>query len=128
MGKGARLRDSHSQELAHHRSPEPGVTHIEQSYQGPIPTASEFGRYEDVLPGAADRILKMSESALKAEIKGGYIDRFGMLLSLILNKGFLYTLLFVSLYLIMNDKPIEALLTGIAPIVATFNSIFRRKK
>src|SRR5690606_2201290 len=30
-------------------------------YQAPIPPASEFGRYEAVLAGAADRILGMAE-------------------------------------------------------------------
>lgn len=35
---------------------------IEQSYRGPIPPAAEFERYNNTLPGAADRILRMSES------------------------------------------------------------------
>ncbi|MBF0456849.1 MAG: DUF2335 domain-containing protein [Nitrospirae bacterium] len=30
-------------------------------YSGPIPPASEFAKYEEALPGAADRILKMTE-------------------------------------------------------------------
>ncbi len=31
------------------------------TYQGPLPLAAEFDKYEVVLPGAADRILKMAE-------------------------------------------------------------------
>ena len=31
------------------------------SYAGPLPPASEFKKYEDVLPGAADRILSLAE-------------------------------------------------------------------
>lgn len=30
-------------------------------YAGPIPPASELKKYEEVLPGSADRILKMAE-------------------------------------------------------------------
>jgi uncharacterized membrane protein len=31
------------------------------SYQGPLPTSGEFAGYERVLPGAADRILAITE-------------------------------------------------------------------
>lgn len=32
-----------------------------QVYSGPIPSANELRKYEEVVPGAADRILKMAE-------------------------------------------------------------------
>lgn len=32
-----------------------------QVYSGPIPSANELRKYEDIVPGAADRILKMAE-------------------------------------------------------------------
>ncbi len=32
------------------------------SYSGPLPPASEFAKYENTLPGAADRILKLAET------------------------------------------------------------------
>ncbi len=57
-----------------HPRPEPGrgqqalplsglrqVTVEQQSYQGPIPMASELQAYEDTLPGLADRIVGMAE-------------------------------------------------------------------
>lgn len=34
-------------------------------HRGPLPTASEFTSYEAALPGSADRILRMAESAQK---------------------------------------------------------------
>lgn len=37
------------------------VTH-QEFHQGPIPAASEMARYEELLPGAADRILRMAEA------------------------------------------------------------------
>lgn len=127
MGKGARLRESRS-ESAPATSTTTAAARIEQRYSGPIPIASEFQKYEDVLPGAADRILKMSEDALKAEIEAGRVDRKAAILSLVLGRGFLYALLATSIFLIVIDKPVEALLAGLAPIVATFNAILRKKK
>ena len=38
-------------------------------YSGPVPPAAEFGAYDAVLPGAADRILSMAEKALEAQIE-----------------------------------------------------------
>lgn len=37
------------------------IQKIEERYSGPIPPSAEFERYNNTLPGAADRILKMSE-------------------------------------------------------------------
>ena len=37
---------------------------------GPLPPASEFAAYEQVLPGAANRIMKLAEDSLRAEIEG----------------------------------------------------------
>lgn len=45
------------------------MTHMEMT-SGPLPSAAEFSRYEQVLPGAADRILSMAEQSLQAEIDG----------------------------------------------------------
>lgn len=38
---------------------------MQSSYSGPIPSASELKKYEDILPGAADRILTMAENQSK---------------------------------------------------------------
>ncbi|MEX0686735.1 MAG: DUF2335 domain-containing protein [Balneolales bacterium] len=38
------------------------IQSIEQRYSGPIPPASDFERYNHTLPGAANRILQMSEN------------------------------------------------------------------
>jgi uncharacterized membrane protein len=34
---------------------------VSVSYEGPLPTSREFAGYEQVLPGAADRILTITE-------------------------------------------------------------------
>src|ERR1700687_4427800 len=43
----------HVGQLLHHRQ--------ETLFQGPLPRPEDFAAYERVLPGAADRILKMAE-------------------------------------------------------------------
>lgn len=40
---------------------------VSQFRSAPLPTPQEFGQYEGVLSGAADRILGMSEKALEAQ-------------------------------------------------------------
>ena len=45
--------------------PERHVTQFSaESYSGPLPQPEELGKYESVLPGAADRIITMAEKEL----------------------------------------------------------------
>lgn len=46
------------------------IRHIveRQAYQGPLPHPQDFAGFEEVLPGAADRILSMAEKRQQAEI------------------------------------------------------------
>ena len=37
-----------------------------KSYSGPIPSAEEFARYEEVHAGSADRLMSMAEREQKA--------------------------------------------------------------
>lgn len=39
------------------------------SFKGPIPPAGELKAYDEVLPGAAERILRMAEKALDSQIE-----------------------------------------------------------
>lgn len=39
---------------------------------GPLPTVADFAGYENVLPGAADRILKMAETAQAAAVEDSH--------------------------------------------------------
>jgi uncharacterized membrane protein len=40
---------------------QPQRQEVSVSYQGPLPTSREFAGYEQTLPGAADRILAITE-------------------------------------------------------------------
>jgi uncharacterized membrane protein len=42
---------------------------VEQSWAGPLPAPSVLGQYEQILPGAAERILMMAETAATGEIR-----------------------------------------------------------
>lgn len=39
-----------------------------KSHQGPLPPPEDFAAYEQALPGAADRIMRMAEKSLEARI------------------------------------------------------------
>ncbi|MCE2488443.1 MAG: DUF2335 domain-containing protein [Anaerolineae bacterium] len=38
------------------------VTQVETRYSGPIPPPSALAKYEEIMPGSADRILRMAET------------------------------------------------------------------
>lgn len=72
---------------------------IQQSHSGPLPSAREFRGYNDVLPGAAERILAMAEleqrhrhelesTAVKGEVRikgrGQWFALAALVLSLLL--------------------------------------------
>lgn len=40
---------------------------VQEAHFGPLPAAAEFRRYEEILPGAADRILKMAETDIEIQ-------------------------------------------------------------
>lgn len=94
----------------------------------PLPTVEEFGGYEAVLPGAAERIMRQAEKTaelaerqqghrfaienrvvdgnLKAQIEG---MRHGSLLCALVITG--------GIFLLFNDKPIEGLIGILTPLV-----------
>ena len=58
-------------------------------YKAPLPISGEFRRYEEILPGAADRILGMAEKSLeltgenykvtRRRINANTVTAFGMM-------------------------------------------------
>ena len=98
----------------------PIAQRLAMSYEGPLPPAAEFQRYNAVVPGAADRILKMAE--IQATHRQG-IERLavladvassmmGTVLAYIAFGGTMWG----AVYLLMNDKPIQALVTLVAAL------------
>jgi uncharacterized membrane protein len=88
-------------------------------YSGPIPPADELIKYEQVCPGAADRIIAMAESQskhrqrLEDKVIGGNVqnEKMGMWLAFIITVG----LILIGTYLIMNDKQVIGFLAIFVP-------------
>ena len=82
------------------------------SYAGPLPPASEFKKYEEALPGAADRILSMSEKEQEERISARQerfrTDRFRICAATIISIGMI-SLAGVGFYL---DYPWQAVPIG----------------
>ena len=58
-------------------------------HQGPIPRAEDFAAYDRILPGAANRILKMAEREQRSAIRLKWGDWLAQFISMIMGKGFL---------------------------------------
>lgn len=104
------------------------VVTMMQSYEGPLPPASEFAKYEKVQKGAANRIIKMAEAALDAEIKDRSWHNATVFSSMIASRGLLYLLVIVSLVLILNGKEVAGFLTAIVPAIQVLSNIDLFKK
>lgn len=101
------------------------VVHAE--YSGPLPQASEFKKYEDTLPGAANRILKMAEKSLDAEIEDERRHRTITFVNMLFNKIIIYILIVLSFVLLLLGKNLEALFAGLVPIIQVLSTIELRK-
>ena len=87
------------------------------AYQGPIPPASEFAKYEQVMPGSAKRIFRMAEKSEATEI--AHIERRDAMIktSMMADKGLVYLFLGAAFVLALNDKRMEALAAALVPVV-----------
>lgn len=114
-------------------SKDTGVEVRRQSfYSAPLPPASEFEKYEKVLGGSADRIIKLAENQSRhrrfienivvisdsLRSLGGLI--FGAVIALAGIAG--------GIYLIMNDKPAEGLGAIIIPLGVVVVAFISNKK
>lgn len=95
---------------------------VMEQYSGPIPSAAEFKKYEEILPGAADRILGMAErqathrqkletSAIKSNIEN---SRRGQCFAFIISM----TALVTGFVLILCDKNALGISIIIADLIA----------
>lgn len=99
------------------------VRAVAASYSGPLPPPSMLRGYDDILPGAAHRILSMSESEQKH--RQAMDRRFASLRvgGLAGGVAFAMTALLIAGFLAYNDKSLIALaivLAEVAAIVAVF--------
>lgn len=102
------------------------VQHSQTIHQGPLPRPEDFERYNRVLPGAADRILRMAEKQAahrqdleSRALKGDLVkSMMGTILAYITFAGSM----FGAVYLLMHDKPIQGLVALIVALGSAFGS------
>jgi uncharacterized membrane protein len=93
-------------------------------FQGPLPSPDAFAAYERVLPGAADRILKMAETQaghrqkLESRALRGDLTKamMGTILAYITFAGSM----FGAVHLLLNDKPVQSLAALATALAAAF--------
>ena len=105
------------------------VVTMMQSYEGPLPPASEFAKYEKVNKGAANRIIKMAEKALDAEVEDRALHGKTVFWSMVASRGILYLLVIVSMILILVGKEVAGFITALVPAIQVLSNIdFSRHK
>jgi hypothetical protein len=100
------------------------IQHTQMVHQGPIPSPEAFEAYERVLPGAADRILRMAETQAthgqgleRFAVRGDFFKAMmGTVLGYIAFAGAMGG----AVFLLLNDKPIESLATFIVALGSAF--------
>ena len=108
-----------------------------QMHMGPIPPASEFAKYEKVLPGSADRILKMAEKQsshrqnmedrmLAENIK---VSKRGQLFAFVLT----IIILLFGMYLVVTGKDVQGFITIVTVVTGlaglfVYNRVSERKE
>lgn len=101
-------------------------------FSGPLPPATEFERYDAVLPGSAERILAMAEkeathrhgaedSLVKEEIRA---SRTGQTFAFILGIG---SLVVVAVSLVL-DRPLASIAPGIIALTSLATALVGSRK
>lgn len=110
-------------------NPQQAVTtiQVQSQYQGIIPPPAMLQGYENIIPGGAERILKMAEEQhahrIKMEDKVIKSDTRNSFLGVIFAFLIALIVLFIAFYAIKKDKPITgAFLStiGLGSLVGTF--------
>lgn len=99
----------------------------ETHFQGPLPPPEAFAAYNQILPGAADRILKLAENQAshRQKLEGRALTgdlikaMMGTILAYITFAGAMAG----AVYLLANDKP----LYGLAALVTALGAAFGPK-
>ncbi len=97
---------------------------IEETFSGPLPRPDDFARYDEIVPGAADRILTMAEKQQKmhgdAEDKAFANDKRRIYLSALLG----ISLMILAGFVTWLGSAIIALPIGLAGVLSIFTRRF----
>ncbi len=105
---------------------------VSQSFAGPLPHPSILQKYEEICPGAANRIIKVFEGQVKHRqgIEGKVIgsnvlnERLGIIAAFVIT----ITMILVGAGLLMYDKKIEGLATIFIPLAFQAYNYIQKKK
>jgi uncharacterized membrane protein len=96
------------------------VTQTQIAHRGPIPEAGQFAKYEETLPGAGDRILKMAENQSSHR---QFIEKWSIVGDQIRSLAGLISALIVALsgiggtiYLLLQDKVLGGSILGLGTL------------
>lgn len=125
-GAAASLRTTEREHLALSRQ-------VKLERRAPLPTVSEFAGYDNVLPGAADRILTMTEerAAHHRWVQVRRMDALDGTTKLIVILGSVVVLavvgsvLAIALTLILQGHPLPGAVVGIADIAGVVAALWR---
>ncbi len=68
MSKSKSKKKKTNKSPVNHQSLKVETVSVQTAYSGPIPPAQELGNYNAIVPGAAERILRMAEKNLQHQI------------------------------------------------------------
>lgn len=98
-----------------------GFNCVKYSYQGPIPQAEELGRYNMIVPGAAERIIKMAEEEQQIEkIRGEQdyrIRKYGIVTGFF---GYICALILVGFALWLDKNWVAGAFVAMFSVCAIF--------
>lgn len=102
-------------------------------FSGPVPHPSIIEHYERILPGAADRILKMSEKQSvhrhKIESRVVWFDGIKSIITPIFAFLSIIALIGIGGYLVYKDKTlVGSLMTGLGVLIPVLAPIFKTDK
>jgi len=101
-------------------------------YSGPLPTPQDFGKYDEILPGAAERILTMAENQSKHRqkievkiVKSNITnEKIGLIFGLIVALS-MFSAVVLCAYL---KQPIPATIIGTGGIVGLVTAFIKGSK
>lgn len=114
------MKSNHNQNNS--SSKPPSNSSVQVSYQGPIPEASQLAKYEQILPGLADRIVKLTEEKSKhvnlmekSWLKKSFFQKsLGQIFAFII----VITGMIFGAYVTLHGKLIGGLVIGGFPLVS----------
>lgn len=101
-------------------------------YSGPLPPSDEFQNYEEVLPGAADRIISMAEKEQEGRISAQHKEMRMLFISHIMGQIFAFILGLTGIlggsYLIINGHDLSGFAVFLSSLAAIVGAFIYRKK